>query len=171
MISRLYLSLLAFTRRRFKIFNKKGIGLAIYGVVAFLLIIIVLIVFWVFFVIPNSVSVTTQSIVANEKIDADLTLLNYLKTPVTISGKQMLVSDLIRLYYNDPSHEAQLKTETKKIFDNVFSDYTYQLKIENKIISESSKKYTLGKKNLNANNIVSVRENVPAQIELEVNLD
>lgn len=161
-----------FTRRRFKI-NKKGIELAIYGVVAFLLIIIVLIVFWVFFVIPNSISISpTQSIVANEKIDADLTLLNYLRTNVTINGNSMLISDLIRLYYNDKTYEPQLKAETKKIFDKVFSDYVYQLKIENKIISESSKKYSLGKKNLNANNIVPVRENVPAQkIELEVNLD
>lgn len=107
--------------------NKKAsIQLAVYGVVAFLLIILVLAVFWFFFVAPYKLvnNPADQTILAKEKIDADLTLLNYLRTPVKINNEDYLMSDLIRFYYFNKNYENQLREETTKIFINTFDSYT-----------------------------------------------
>lgn len=81
-----------------------------------------------------------QSILAKEKIDLDLVLLNYLRTPVQIDNKHYLVSDLIRFYYLDSNYETQLKEETNKTLGKLFSNYKLTFN-ENIFLEEDRDKY------------------------------
>ncbi|MDD5650563.1 MAG: hypothetical protein PHF86_09140 [Candidatus Nanoarchaeia archaeon] len=149
--------------------NKKGIELAIYGVVAFLLIILVLAGFWYFIVIPYQTlnGPAKESILAKEKIDLDLVLLNYLRTSIEIENKQYLISDLIRFYYLDNKYETQLREETNKTLGKLFSNYKLTFD-KNIFLEENRDKYiaTYGQK-LNSENIVLLNNKNKLVIKLE----
>ncbi len=51
----------------------------------------------------------------------DITLMNYLRTPVTIEGLNFLMSDLIAYSYHNDDFEL-LEEETKKVFLLVYKD-------------------------------------------------
>lgn len=153
--------------------NKKAQELAVYGLAAVLVIILTLALYWYLIVIPNNIgsSIIKQSIVAKEKVDADLVLLNYLRTPVSIEGKELFISDLARLYYIDKSkYENTLKEETSKIFNSVFRDYLYQIKFGDEIIADNGFNDKDEDYIINAINIIPLENSGVAEIHLEVNL-
>ncbi len=120
--------------------NKKAQATAVYGLFAILLIFALLVIYWYFFVIPTAnITPSKESLVAQEKLNYDILLLNYLKTPVTVNENEIFMSDLIRLYRKDASYKEKLKEESLKIFDKTM-DKKYSLEIDgDKLIGELEK--------------------------------
>lgn len=118
-------------------------------------------------------SPTEQTIVAREKIDADIILLNYLRTPVEVEGQIITISDLIRLYFIDNQiYEPKLKEETKKIFESGLN-YTYKLEINQKELLEYKKDTASDKiiDKIEASSIIPLQGQGLIEINLEVKLD
>ncbi|MBU0930271.1 MAG: hypothetical protein KJ623_04325 [Nanoarchaeota archaeon] len=152
--------------------NKKAQEFAIYGVVAFLLIIFTLAAYWYLIAVPYGATKTIkQSIVAKDKLDADLILLNYLRTPVTLEGKELFISDLIRLYFIDKlKYENQLKQETSDIFNSVFNNYKYKITFGSELIAENGFTSADPDYMVIVDSILPLESSGIVEIHLEVNL-
>lgn len=153
--------------------NKKGQELAIFGIVAFLLIILTLLFYWFFFVTPFAVKSKfsfsgpkEQSITAQDRINLDLILLNYLRTPIVIENTQISISDLVRLYsINKLKYETPMKEESKKIMDTILKNNNYKLKIGDKILVEKGQ---FEEPSLSAIQFIPFQEGATISITLEI---
>jgi len=102
---------------------KKGQTDMFMDVMSYVLFTIIVIVFFLIFQLikgcnnPAIERVTTDSDMSR---DADLSLVNVLRSPVE-GGK---MTDLIWLYYQDDSNEDRLEAELKKAMGRVKSDYS-----------------------------------------------
>jgi len=115
--------------------NKKAQEMAIYGVFALIFIILLLVVYWMFFVIPTSkFNPVKETLVDKENSNFNLLLLNYLRTPVVLEGNKLQMSDLIRLSLISQQYDDRLKMQSEKIFDNVLDKYQYRLKIDDEYL-------------------------------------
>ena len=154
------------------VLNKKGQELAIFGMVAFLLIILTLLFYWFFFVTPLAVKSKLpsygpiqQSITAQDRLDLDLILLNYLRTPIVVENTYITISDLARLYsINKLKYETPMKEETKKIMDAVFKSYNYKLKIGDTLLAEKGQ---FDEPSLSAKQFIPFQEGATISVSLE----
>ena len=67
----------------------------------------------------------------------DLLLLNYLKTPIYIDNKPIVISDLIRFYSSEDYYKEELIIQSKKIFDPILENKRYKLKIGNNVLIDT----------------------------------
>ena len=69
----------------------------------------------------------------------DITLLNFLKTPVKVENQDIMMSDMIRLYtINKDKYKTELNLQSKKIFDTTFKGFNYKLEINNELFLENT---------------------------------
>lgn len=54
-------------------------------------------------------------------------LINYLKMPVEVDGEEMILSDLLVLWSIDKGYEDIIRTETKKVFDELYGENNYHI--------------------------------------------
>lgn len=153
--------------------KKGGVDLAIYAVVAFLLIILTLLFYWFFVVAPFAAKSIIpgygpieQSITAQDRLDVDLILLNYLRTPIVVENTEITISDLVRLYsINKLKYETPMKEQTKKIMDLVFKNYNYKLKVGDKVLAEKGQ---FEEPSLSATQFIPFQEGATISVSLEI---
>ena len=94
-----------------KLYKKGKFDIAIYAIPSVILLVLVLLLFGTFFFTefskPSDLSIETKS------INADISLINFLRTEVSVNGKNMEIYNLIQsAYENQNSVEAnELKNE------------------------------------------------------------
>lgn len=106
--------------------SKKGfIGSTMVDFWSFITFIFIILFFWAFFSIQSNKAKENKIQGAQDSIHPDLEMVNYLRMPTNIDGREMVMADLIVMYYNEKD-DSKKKTyydrilrETKKIFDGI----------------------------------------------------
>ena len=109
--------------------NKKGIfGMALVNIFSILVLITILFVFYLLFNMPKTIS--KEEITSLNVDEGNFFLINYLRTPVKISGGQMQMADLIVKYVEDKNFYDEFKVNTERItIFKTASIYRYTIRI------------------------------------------
>ncbi len=120
--------------------NKKGaVTSSIADFWAYVMFVFVIVLFYAFFNSQSKDIEANRIQSAQGRISSDLELINYLKTPHTLDGSAMAISDMIVMYYNEKDtakkkhYYEEILKKTKEIF-NPFEHCTVPEGISDKII-------------------------------------
>jgi|SRR3989344_5251634 len=102
--------------------NKKAQEEWVYGIPAMVFLVVIITIFLIFFVLPQSIFNKTpakveKEIYAVQNDLANIILINYLKTHLEVNGNKITISDLIALAYADEKYKQVLKKETEEILN------------------------------------------------------
>ena len=161
-------------KHKFKMFNKKGAigeGISI-GITSIFIVLIVIVFVLISSFIGGGISkdLTDYSNNLIKKQEAEISLQAYLKTPVEIDRnniqQNITIADLIRLSQIDKAYEGLLKTESKKIFDKIYGDYSLHVNLIN--IKSTDESIGIAAMKIATINIpLNINENIPVRIMIK----
>jgi len=102
--------------------NKKGfIAEALVDFYSYVAFILILIIFFLLFSVQKCTGPSEQEMIGSfEENNAEIILLNYLRTPIKIDSQEMIMADLINLWVIDrQKYESKFVTQTKNSFKNI----------------------------------------------------